>query len=78
MVDFKTDLYARLLVAFVLAVLTYTILTPIITIYGRITVLFTCDTSNFACAIVQPFLTIVIPIIALFLCVWAIFEVFYK
>lgn len=70
---------SKLAVAFVIAVIIYYLFSVVFGFYvSYIPTSFSCGPNSGGCLIVQPLLFIVVPIIALFLCVWSIFEVFLK
>ena len=78
MFDFKTRIGMSLGVALLTAILIYALLNPLVVWYlDLVPGLVSCaTTTNTMCVIVVPFVEYGIPIIALFLCVASVFEVF--
>lgn len=78
MVDFKTEIAARIIVALVLAILIYSFLSPVITLTATLTSFSCTSGSGVFCPIVYILITVFISIFALFICIWSLIEVFYK
>jgi len=78
MFDFKTRIGVSLGVALLTAILIYALLNPLVVWYlDLVPGLVSCaTTTNTMCVIVVPFFAYGVPIIALFLCVASVFEVF--
>jgi len=78
MVDFKTRLGISLIVALAIAIMIYALLNPIVVWYlTYVPGFFTCS-ANTTCDIIAAFIGYGAPILALFLCVASVFEVFLK
>ncbi len=76
-VDFKTRIGMSLGVALLTAILIYALLNPLVVWYLELVPgLITCSATDTTCLIVAPFVAYGVPIIALFLCVASVFEVF--
>jgi len=77
MFDLKSRMGASLLIAFVIAILTYALLNPIVSWYlNYVPGFITCTVGDTVCEITRSLIAYVIPIGVLFLCVFSIFEVF--
>lgn len=77
--DFKTRIGYSLLTSFVLAILAFGFLNPIVSWYlNLVPTLFSCGGSGVSCDISDTILIFGVPIIGLFLCVASVFEVFLK
>lgn len=76
----KFILGAKIVTAMAFSMIAYAILTPVITIYSAIVSQgYSCSaTNNEWCNILQPVVTLVIPIVAIFFVIFSIFEVFVK
>lgn len=68
----------KVIVAFAIAVLVYVLMNPAIIIYSTIMSSVIICTSGWACPVITAFMTIILPILALFFAVFGIFEVFIK
>jgi len=77
MVDFKTRIGVSFGVALLTAILIYALLNPLVVWYLDIVPgMVSCGVTDTACLIVVPMFAYGVPIIALFLCVASVFEVF--
>jgi len=77
MVDFKTRIGASLGIALLTAILIYALLNPLVVWYLEIVPgMISCGVTDTTCLIVVPMFAYGVPIIALFLCVWSVFEAF--
>jgi len=77
MVDFKTRIGASLGVALLTAILVYALLNPLVVWYLELVPgLISCSSTDTTCLIVSPIIGYGVPLIALFLCVWSVFEAF--
>jgi len=77
MFDLKTRMGASLLIAFVIAILTYALLSPVVSWYiGVVPGFITCQSGDGFCSVTSALIAYVIPIGVLFLCIFTIFEVF--
>lgn len=77
MFDIKTQSGAKILIALVIAILIYGLLTPIISWYlDFVPGFITCDVTNVFCNFTNTMISSVIPIGVLFICMFSIFEVF--
>jgi len=81
MTDFKIEMATRLLAAFAVAIMVYSLLSPVLNIYAIFSSygFFNCaSTADWSCSIVSSLMAFVLPVLAMFICVWGIFEVFWK
>jgi hypothetical protein len=79
MTDFKFKLGASLLIALVLAVLTIGLLNPIVIWYlNFVPQIFSCGSAGVFCEVSDSILIFAIPVIAIFLGVFGVLEVFLK
>lgn len=77
MSDMKFQIAAKLTIAFIIAVISYVLLSPILGFYGSyMPSTFICNTSNTWCALTQPLMIVVLPILAIVFVVWSVIEVF--
>lgn len=77
MFDLKTKIGASFLIAMVLAMLTYALLSPIVSWYLTfVPGIITCSAGNWSCDIATSVVAYVIPIGVLFLGVFSVIEVF--
>lgn len=76
----KYILGVKVVTAMAISMIAYAILNPVITIYSTVVAQgYTCPpTNNEMCLIIQPVVSLVIPIFAIFFVVFSIFEVFIK
>jgi len=81
MVDFKNEMGTRFIAAFAVAIMVYSLISPVLNIYALVASLgfFNCASSaDWGCSITLSLMVFVLPVLAMFMCVWAIFEVFWK
>jgi hypothetical protein len=75
--DFKERMGISLMVALVIGILTYSLISPIATWYlGFVPGLISCQSADWGCIIVVPIISFGLPIMAIFLCVASVFEAF--